>query len=555
MATRLKTPADIAGLIGYQTVTDTSTLVLDGSNGVSQWSSQKGGLTAIQTDSTKRPVFNPSIASIGNKPGLVFNSSARMDFTTPAAFPTGSAAHTVLLLFRGTVSQGNVCILTWGGSTGSWRIFGYGNSGTNAWAALANVGDHSSATSALNATLIEVHTVTAGASPASNHYANGGAANSRSFGGSLVTNNATATLGYTPYLGLNANGVVLEAIAIYDRVLSTADRQDLEGIVAWQHGQQALLVSGHPSAAAAPTIDDGTGAGSVTPDAAAQTNVSTSPTLTPRIATQPNSASQSHVATSPSLAARASALIDSASHSNVATSPSTLSRASVSPDSAAQANVATMPALSVAGSVTPDAAVQSQVPSSPTLTPKAILAPDSAVQAHQATSPALSNVRSVVAPASSYRANAATQPSLGVAGTISVDSASQQQVSTSPTLSARASVTPASAIQANAATSPSIGVRGSLTIDSAANSHAATSPTITARFSVAPASSARSSIATSPTLSAKAALLIASAYQGHFATSPILFVGARPLPPSTRTVRSIRFSRVVRSPRPSRLAA
>lgn len=261
MATRLKNPSDIAGLLGYLTVTDSSTMTLDGSNGLSQWTSQYGSLTATQTDSTRRPVYNASVASIGSKPALTFTNTQRMDFTTPAAFPTGSAAHTVLLLFRGTVSQGNVCVLSWGGSTGSWRIFGYGNSGTNTWAALANVGDHSSVTSALNATLIEVHTVTAGASPASNHYANGGAANTKSFGGSLTTNNTTATIGYTPYLGLNANGVVLEAIAIYDRVLSTSDRQDLEGIVAWQHGQQALLASGHPSATAAPTIDDGAGGG------------------------------------------------------------------------------------------------------------------------------------------------------------------------------------------------------------------------------------------------------------------------------------------------------
>lgn len=46
-------------------------------------------------------------------------------------------------------------------------------------------------------------------------------------------------------------------------VISTADLQKLQGYIAWNNGQQALLPGGHPYASAAPTISGGGGGGPV----------------------------------------------------------------------------------------------------------------------------------------------------------------------------------------------------------------------------------------------------------------------------------------------------
>ncbi len=52
----------------------------------------------------------------------------------------------------------------------------------------------------------------------------------------------------------NPNGSCAENI-LWAGVISTDDLQKLEGYIAWNNGQQALLPGGHPYAGAAPTID------------------------------------------------------------------------------------------------------------------------------------------------------------------------------------------------------------------------------------------------------------------------------------------------------------
>jgi len=253
--TRRKTMNDMPGIIGYHTAADPSTFIIDGSSNLDTWNAKYGTTQLTQATASRRLSYSSSNTNIGNKPGFYFNDNTRrMDFTNSSIFPTGSGASTILLLYRAMVNQGNVCLLTWGSSTGSWRIFGYGNSGPNTWAALANVGDHSTTVSPINATIIEIHTVTAGTNPVSTHYANGAATgNTKSFSGSLVTGNATATLGYTPYLGLSSPGVVLEAIFVSNQAYSSSQAQELAAIAAWDHGEQGLLASDNPFLGSFPT--------------------------------------------------------------------------------------------------------------------------------------------------------------------------------------------------------------------------------------------------------------------------------------------------------------
>jgi len=242
--TRNKRMGEISNLIGYHSVADSSTMTLDGSNGVSEWRARDGSTILQQTNAARRPPYVASVSSIGDKPALMLTADSRMEFTTPGVFPKDTMGHTILMLYRGTVNKQNVLILSWGSGAGPWRLAGYGNSGTNTWAAMP-LGDHNSTNSALNVTSLMVHTMASGANPVSTHYVNGGAGQTKSFSGTPSNGATGASIGWTQFYDvINAEGVILEALAVFNGVLSTSDRQDAEGIMAWEHGQQGLLIGG-----------------------------------------------------------------------------------------------------------------------------------------------------------------------------------------------------------------------------------------------------------------------------------------------------------------------
>jgi len=250
---RNKTMGDIPGLIGYHTVLDPALYTIDSNNKLSQWRAKQGNTVLNQASASRQMTYSPSVASIGDKPAFLFASGNRMDFADPSVFPQNTTGHTVVLLYRGTVQKQNVLLLSWGSGAGPWRLTGYGNTGTNTWAALPQ-GDHSSTNSALNTTSIMVHTLGTGSAPVSTHYLNGGAGQTKAFG-SATSNGATAAaIGYTSFYDvLDAEGVILEGFAVFAGELSTANRQDAEGIIAWEHGQQGLLTGG-PYMTSRPTV-------------------------------------------------------------------------------------------------------------------------------------------------------------------------------------------------------------------------------------------------------------------------------------------------------------
>jgi hypothetical protein len=250
---RNKTMGDIPGLIGYHTVLDPAFFTLGSSNDLVQWKAKQGSTILNQSDATKRLTYSASVAAIGDKPAFTFPTGARMDFADASGFPADTTGHTILLLYRGTVTKSNLIIVSWGSATGKWRIAGYGNSATNTWAA-NSIGDHSSTNSALNTTALMVHTLASGANPISTHFVNGGAGQTKAFTGSVAQGATSASIGYTSfYTNFDAQGVILQALAVYTGELSTANRQDAEGIMAWEHGQQGLLTGG-PYMTTRPTI-------------------------------------------------------------------------------------------------------------------------------------------------------------------------------------------------------------------------------------------------------------------------------------------------------------
>lgn len=223
---------------------------------------------------------------------------------------------------------------------------------------------------------------------------------------------------------------------------------------------------------------------------------------------------------------------DSASHAHVVGAPVAISRASVAPNAASHAHTNASPAVAARFSVQPDAAAHQQAGTSPALASRA------AAQA-----------------AGASHAHVATQPALAVAGMLVANDASHAHVATSPALSPRAIVVPGAASQAHRATQPAISAAGSIAVDSALHAQATTSPAVQPSQAIAVASARHPHAATAPAITPRARISPVSASHGHLATPAPLFVGTRPLPPSSRTVKSEATTRLVRSPRPSRLAA
>jgi len=533
-----------------QAVTATGTA--DGSP-LTGWTAIRPGGGTPNTASVIRDDWRPVLGTVNGKRSVYFDTSTRRLSLGTDNLPVGTANK---FWFYSTVIRetrsGDYYPAGYGSNQGSgvaWKMRQGSvpsvDVGNNGYA----IGTVAIATTGISI-VVEAYRQTG---PLSRAWYNGQASAS-TYDGTRNTSTAKGGgLGFWPEYGGGSQQDLLRFRYGYGEP-SDDDLRRLEGWLSWDTGDNgASLAAGHPYKTAAPTVT--TGGASTAPDNASQTLASNSPTIAARTFTQPDNATQGSAATSPTIAARATATPVSTSQVSTTTSPTVAARATTAPDSASQASAATSPTLSVMGAVSVDPVAQAQVSASPALTPHAVTAPDSATQGQQATSPALSNVRSTIVPSPASQAQVATQPTLGVAGSVSVNDASQQQSATAPVLSARMSIAPASASQAMAATSSALIARASVAVDSAAQSSAASAPAVSARFTVAPASATQAQTATRPALSARAVLTVASATSGQIASSPVLFFGQRPMPPSSRTVQTARISRVVFSPRPSRLAA
>lgn len=71
--------------------------------------------------------------------------------------------------------------------------------------------------------------------------------------GTIFDGNAALTLGRNPTIGFNWNGEIAETL-IADGAVSSADRERIEGYLAWKWGLQANLPVSHPYKDAAPTL-------------------------------------------------------------------------------------------------------------------------------------------------------------------------------------------------------------------------------------------------------------------------------------------------------------
>jgi hypothetical protein len=243
----LWTPLNLGSdLVAWWDPQDTANIVLSGSN-VSSWTDKFSGIAATQATSGNQPVW--SATARNGKAGLTFAGAQTLNFTA-TGFPTGTDPHTVLLAGESTTS-------------GTAAAFFWGTEAPNECREVASVSglaymayfgpDHTTTTNWLNADLCFIDTTTGGASPTDNFYPDGGAVQS-------ATPGAFNTVGTVGVFGAKPSGVtpwfgVIQQIVVCNAVLSTSDRQNLEGWESWYDGKAGSnLPIGHPYKLHPPTV-------------------------------------------------------------------------------------------------------------------------------------------------------------------------------------------------------------------------------------------------------------------------------------------------------------
>jgi hypothetical protein len=239
-STPLFTPAQLSGLVLWMDPTDSTTLTLSGSS-VTQWR-DKSASGATFTTVNGNPTYTPSL--INGLPGI--------DLTNASGF-ISSATQTL------TSSLTMAMILVVKSGIGAWgSFFTHGSrdldialernsisAGTTLQFQTANDNSGANLTFTTDQVSLYLGTMTTGTSRFFERFGGGTTTTT------TATNSSTITVGLQTIrigrsdVGENCNSFIGE-IVYYNRVLSTQERQRVEGYLAWKWGLQLSLPSTHP---------------------------------------------------------------------------------------------------------------------------------------------------------------------------------------------------------------------------------------------------------------------------------------------------------------------
>lgn len=254
------TPTQISTAI-WLDAADSSTITLD-SGAVSAWSDKSGnGIDATQTTAGYRPVVNT--AALNGLDTLTFDGSD--DFLYLDGAKTLTKAATVFTTFLVTSASVNtgatlkrlVNFSLGDTTTGARHLLGLLSSQVRATQRRldADAGYSKYGTHTAGARMLEITsdwsgaTITLGIDGTRSTSATG-----QGSGGTSNTASTEVAIGGTASVsGQCISGDIAELVCISGTV-TTADRQKVEGYLAWKWGTQASLPSGHPYESAAPTL-------------------------------------------------------------------------------------------------------------------------------------------------------------------------------------------------------------------------------------------------------------------------------------------------------------
>jgi len=246
----LWTPAQITTAL-WLDAAETSTITLNGTT-VSQWSDRSGnGRNATQSTASKQPTY--IVSGINGKPALAFNAVASNFMNTGTLNVAMRNDYTVIAtLFTANTSTG----LNWylnpgflgGERDGATTDHGLGFSGLTP---ITGIGLPDTTLQATNPVSSNVSAITYWDRTSStgvcrwylNGTANGtgtGASGARTASLGMALG-SMSDIGASPWLSFTVGEIV-----VTNSVLSTSNRQLVEGYLAWKWGLQSSLPIGHP---------------------------------------------------------------------------------------------------------------------------------------------------------------------------------------------------------------------------------------------------------------------------------------------------------------------
>jgi hypothetical protein len=240
----LWTPAEITTALWYD-ADDSSTITI--ATAVSQWD-DKSGNTRNATQATG--AFQPAVitAGLNGKNVIRFDgSNDTLGYTGTFFANTSYTVHAVVA--RRSSQSLNFFMAGSGTSTNTNLLLGWENNTTFRHAQYSN--DIDATEVGYSSPIFNVWGVGLNTAVGRFIFRNGTSANSNATTTALSSYNG-ATLG-GPFFGSHYNGDIAELIAT-TTVLSTTDRQKMEGYLAWKWGLQASLPNDHPYKAAAPIL-------------------------------------------------------------------------------------------------------------------------------------------------------------------------------------------------------------------------------------------------------------------------------------------------------------
>lgn len=263
LAQALWTPLNLGpSLVAWWDATALPTLTLNGS-GVSSWADRVSGRAATQSAVAAQLAY--SATGLNGKPAVVGTGAQNLSISSVTGFPAGSSPDTTFTCYAPNQNKDNSVLISWGGhpSTNNQnydeRIHGFGNGAAyRPWATVLIDGDVYGNTGVQGRPTLCVSTNAGWAdSKLLSMYQDGAATpNTKALSNAPIT-----TLNYgnlfnfeNPYCAM-ANAA-LGSVGVVNRVLTTSERQKLEGYLAWTFGIQANLPAAHPYSARAPYVSD-----------------------------------------------------------------------------------------------------------------------------------------------------------------------------------------------------------------------------------------------------------------------------------------------------------
>ncbi len=237
-------PAAVVNLSAWYDASDSSTIGTT-STAVSQLLDKSGhGATLVQPAKSSQPALLTN--GLNGLSTIVFNGYSDFLYGT-TGFPT-SSDFTIVYLGQMSAVNTNNLLSDYSTSNSTSHAF-WGNTGQTPSLYSGNGGAFVSSPSVGSASFICVATYNV-SSQLGAIYNNGTSAPATGSGGAAATDPSIEIGGFAGAQYF-LTGTLGEAL-VYGRVLTTAERQSIEGYVAWKWGLQANLPAGHPYAAAPP---------------------------------------------------------------------------------------------------------------------------------------------------------------------------------------------------------------------------------------------------------------------------------------------------------------